>query len=226
MRYDQLTYIEIKELGKQHALVVLPTGCTEQQGPHLPVGFDTWFAHALSVAAAEKLAATTKNKAVVLPAPPFGPILDVDAHPFLAPGDMPDKIRQFCVDTGQAAPESKGAVLRCALESLALRYRWVLGKLEEMQGQTIEVVHIIGGGLQNELLCQLAADAMQRPVVTGPIEATAMGNILMQALALGEIASLDQGRELVRCSCEVKTYEPGPAAPWDEVYGRYIALVG
>jgi rhamnulokinase len=158
-------------------------------------------------------------------APPFGPIVDVDAHPFLAPGDMPNKIRQFCRDSGQAVPESKGAVLRCALESLALRYRWVLGKLEEMQGQTIEVVHIIGGGLQNELLCQLAADAMQRPVVTGPVEATAMGNILMQALALGQIGSLAEGRELVRNSCEVKTYEPGPAAPWEDAYGRYLALL-
>ena len=162
-------------------------------------------------------------------APPFGggkaAIVDVDAHPFLAPGDMPNKIRQFCRDTGQAVPESKGAVLRCALESLALRYRWVLEKLEEMQGQRIEVVHIIGGGLQNELLCQLAADAMQRPVVTGPVEATAMGNILMQALALGQISSLAEGREWVRNSCEVKTYEPGPAAPWDDAYGRYLALL-
>jgi rhamnulokinase len=158
-------------------------------------------------------------------APPFGPIVDVDAHPFLAPGDMPDKICRFCLDSGQPAPDSKGAVLRCALESLALRYRWVLEKLEEMQGRRIGVVHIIGGGLQNELLCQLAADAMQRPVVTGPIEATAMGNILMQALALGEIGSLEEGRALVRNSCEVKRYEPGPAAPWDEAYRRYLALL-
>jgi rhamnulokinase len=158
-------------------------------------------------------------------APPFGPIVDVDAHPFLAPGDMPNKICRFCQETGQPVPESKGAILRGALEGLALRYRWVLAKLEEMQGRRIEVVHIIGGGLQNELLCQLAADAMQRPVVTGPIEATAMGNILMQALALGEIGSLDEGRELVRNSCEVKTYEPGPAAPWDEAYARYEKLL-
>jgi len=158
-------------------------------------------------------------------AAPFGPIVDVDAHPFLAPGDMPNKIRQFCRDTGQTVPESKGAVLRCALESLALRYRWVLEKLEAMLALRIGVVHIIGGGLQNELLCQLAADAMQRPVVTGPVEATAMGNILMQALALGEIGSLDEGRELVRNSCEVKTYEPGPPDPWGEAYERYTALL-
>ena len=100
----------------------------------------------------------------------------------------------FCQRSGQKAPAAHGAVIRCALESLALRYRWVLNKLEALQAQRIEVVHMIGGGLQNELLCQLAADAMQRPVVTGPIEATAIGNILMQALALGEIGSLDEGR--------------------------------
>jgi rhamnulokinase len=159
-------------------------------------------------------------------APPFGPIVDVDAHPFLSPGGMPDKIRQYCRDTGQPVPESRGAVLRCALESLALRYRWVLDKLEDMMGRPIKVVHIIGGGMQNELLCQFAADAMQRPVVAGPIEATAMGNILMQALALGHIDSLAQGREVVRNSFQVRSYAPGPGAPWDEAYGRYLALLG
>jgi rhamnulokinase len=159
-------------------------------------------------------------------APSFGPIVDVDAHPFLAPGDMPDKIRQHCQDTGQAVPESKGAVLRCALESLALRYRWVLGKLEDVMGRSIKVVHVIGGGMQNELLCQFAADAMQRPVVAGPIEATAMGNILMQALALGHISSLAQGREVVRNSFRVRTYDPGDAAPWEDAYGRYLKLLG
>ena len=158
-------------------------------------------------------------------APAFGPVVDVDAHPFLSPGGMPDKIRQFCRDTGQAVPESKGAVLRCALESLALRYRWVLDKLEEMMGRSLETVHIIGGGMQNELLCQFAADAMQRPVVAGPIEATAMGNVLMQALAMGEIASLDEGREIVRNSFDVRTYDPGDGAPWEEAYGRYLSLL-
>jgi len=158
-------------------------------------------------------------------APAFGPIVDVDDHRFLAPGAMSDRIRGYCRDTGQAAPASKGEVLRCALEGLALRYRWVLEKLEEMMGRRIEVVHIIGGGMQNQLLCQLAADAMQRPVVAGPIEATAMGNILMQALALGHIASLEEGRALVRNSFDMRTYNPGEAAPWDEAYGRYLALV-
>ena len=158
-------------------------------------------------------------------APPFGPIVHVDDNRFLAPGDMSCRIRQYCQETGQTVPESEGQVLRCALESLALRYRWVLEKLEAMMGQPIKVVHIIGGGMQNELLCQLAADAMQRPVVAGPIEATAMGNILMQALALGHISSLAEGREVVRNSFQVRTYQPGRAGPWDEAYGRYVELL-
>lgn len=158
-------------------------------------------------------------------APAFGPIVDVDAHRFLSPGDMPGKIRQFCQETGQEVPESKGEVLRCALESLALRYRWVLERLEEMMGRTINVVHIIGGGMQNELLCQFGADAMQRPVIAGPIEATAMGNILMQALALGHIGSLEEGRAVVRRSFRVRTYEPVDAGPWEEAYDRYLRLL-
>lgn len=159
-------------------------------------------------------------------APAFGPIVDVDAHPFLAPRDMPDQICRFCKESGQRVPQDRGEVLRCALESLALRYRWVLDKLEKMMGRRIKVVHIIGGGMQNELLCQFAADAMQRPVMAGPVEATAMGNMLMQALALGHVTSLDQGRQVVRDSFVVRSYEPGEAAPWEEAYGRYLKLLG
>jgi rhamnulokinase len=158
-------------------------------------------------------------------APAFGPIVDVDDHSFLAPGDMPGRIQAYCQRTNQSVPQSKGEILRCALESLALRYRWVLEKLEAMMGREITVVHIIGGGMQNELLCQLAADAMQRPVVTGPIEATAMGNMLMQALALGHISSLEEGREVVRNSFAVGTHDPGDAGLWDEAYGRYLDLL-
>jgi rhamnulokinase len=157
---------------------------------------------------------------------PFGPIVDVDDHRFLGLGDMPQKICQYCQETGQVVPESKGEILRCALESLALRYRWVLDRLEEMMEHRLEVVHIIGGGMQNELLCQLAADAMQRPVVAGPVEATAMGNILMQALALGYVGSLSEAREVVRSSFQVVTYEPGDGAPWEQAYGRYLELLG
>jgi rhamnulokinase len=158
-------------------------------------------------------------------APAFGPIVDVDDHRFLAPGDMSVRMVQYCRDTGQKVPETKGQILRCALESLALRYRWVAEKLEEMMGRRLKAVHIIGGGMQNTLLCQFAADAMQRPVIAGPIEATAMGNILMQALALGYIQSLQQGRQIVRQSFQVQTYQPGDGAPWDRAYARYLKLL-
>jgi rhamnulokinase len=159
-------------------------------------------------------------------APPFGPIIDVDDHSFLAPGDMCARIRSYCQQSGQALPQTKGEILRCALESLALRYRWVLEKLEAMMGRPIQVVHVIGGGMQNELLCQFAADAMQRRVVAGPIEATALGNVMMQALALGHIGSLAEGREVVRNSFQVRTYEPGPGARWQEAYERYLGILG
>jgi rhamnulokinase len=97
--------------------------------------------------------------------------------------------------------------------------------LEEMMGRRLKAVHIIGGGMQNTLLCQFAADAMQRPVIAGPIEATAMGNILMQALALGYIRSLREGRQIVRHSFQVQTYQPGDGAPWDRAYAQYLKLL-
>jgi len=157
-------------------------------------------------------------------APAFGALVEPDAHDFLRPGDMPSRIRAFCQRTGQAAPADRGAIVRCALESLALKYRWCLEKLEIMSGEALDVIHIVGGGSQNRLLCQLTADATQRPVVAGPIEATAAGNCLMQAIAGGHIASLDQARQVVRSSFEVLTYEPGSKVGWDDAYGRFLAI--
>ncbi len=157
-------------------------------------------------------------------APAHGPLIEPDSHSFLRPGDMPASIRAFCARTGQREPETKGEIARCALESLALKYRWVLHKLEMMTGESLEVIHIVGGGCQNQLLCQLAADVTQRPVMAGPIEATAAGNVLMQALARGRLGSLAEARELVRRSFEVITYEPGSIAGWDEAYARYLGI--
>lgn len=157
-------------------------------------------------------------------APAFGPLVEPDSHDFLRPGDMPARIRAFCARTGQKMPETKGEVVRCALESLALKYRWVLEKLEIMCGSRLGTIHIVGGGSQNQLLCQLAADATQRPVIAGPVEATAAGNVLMQAIARGHIASLAEGREIVRRSFEMATYEPSSAAGWDEAYARFLAI--
>jgi rhamnulokinase len=118
-------------------------------------------------------------------APAGGPVVDPDHPAFLAPGDMLSRIRRFCEATGQEQPQEPGVVTRCVLESLALKYRWVLEKTEEIIGREVGVVHVVGGGVRNELLCQLTADAARRPVVAGPVEATALGNLMVQAYARG-----------------------------------------
>ena len=157
-------------------------------------------------------------------AAPLRSFVDPDHADFLKPGDMPARIRAYCQRTGQPVPESQGAVVRCALESMALKYRWVLERLEECLGRRLEPVHIVGGGTRNRLLNQFTADATGRQVVTGPIEATAAGNVIAQAMALGCLASLEEGRQVVRNSFDIETYEPADPARWDEAYGRFLAL--
>jgi len=157
-------------------------------------------------------------------APAFGPLVSLSDSRFLPPGDMPKRIQEFCRETGQAVPETRGEIIRCALESLALEYRWVAERLDEIVGRWLPTVHIFGGGSQNRLLNQFAADALARTVITGPVEATAIGNVLVQALALGHIATLAEGRALVRSSFKVETYEPTGTAAWDEAYQRYLKL--
>jgi len=157
-------------------------------------------------------------------APPFVALIDPDDALFLAPGDMAARIAEFCRRTGQTPPADHGSVIRVALESLALKYRWVLEKLEELMGQPVEVVHIVGGGTQNRLLNQFAANATGRRVVTGPIEATAIGNILLQMLAVGQISSLAEGRAIVQRSFPVETYLPQDRQLWDDAYARLLKL--
>jgi rhamnulokinase len=158
-------------------------------------------------------------------AAPLQSLIDPDYGEFLKPGDMPARIRDYCMQTGQSVPGNKGAIVRCALESLALKYRWVLERLEETLERRLEPVHIIGGGTQNTLLNQFAADATGRTVVVGPIEATAAGNVIMQAIALGYIPSLKQGRHIVRNSFDVTTYEPSRQLDWDEAYERFLSVM-
>ena len=157
-------------------------------------------------------------------AQPFRAFVDPDDHSFLAPPDMPEAIRGWCRQTNQEIPDSEGSLVRCALESLALKYRMVLGWLEELSGERTEVIHIVGGGTQNELLNQFTANATGRPVVTGPIEATALGNILVQARTAGAIGSLAQIRDVVRASSTMKRYEPQNTLAWDEASGRFLEL--
>jgi rhamnulokinase len=159
-------------------------------------------------------------------APPFVSIVDPDDAGFILPADMGRALADYCRRTGQPAPADVGATVRCALESLALRYRWVFERLEELTGKRIEVIHIVGGGSQNTLLCQLAADVCDRPVLAGPVEATAIGNVLVQAVGLGVLGSLADAREVVRRSFEVKTFTPQHSEAWHEPYQRFRALLG
>jgi len=152
---------------------------------------------------------------------PFRALIDPDAPVFSAPGDMPARIAAFCRRTRQPVPEGPGETGRVVYEALALRYRDVFGKLVRLTGRDYATLHIVGGGSQNHLLNQLAADAVQRPVVSGPAEATAIGNILLQMRADGELRSLAEGRALVRASFPTRTYEPRAAGPWDEAFARF-----
>jgi rhamnulokinase len=157
-------------------------------------------------------------------ASPLVSLINPDHPDFMAPADMPEAIRTFCKRTGQPVPNSEGAIIRCALESLALRYRQVLHWLEELADTTIRTIHIVGGGTQNTLLCQMAADACHLPVLAGPVEATATGNVLMQAISFGELSGVAEARELVKRSFEIKKYEPRQQTGWQEAYARFQAL--
>jgi len=155
-------------------------------------------------------------------APPFSAMLDPDA--FLEPGDMPAKIAAHCQSTGQKPPDSVRATARAILESLALRYREVLESLEHLLGRKLEIIHIVGGGSRNRVLNQFVADATNHTVVAGPSEATAMGNILIQAIGAGEVSGLKEAREIVERSVTLETFTPKRSADWDRAYEKFLSL--
>ena len=157
---------------------------------------------------------------------PFACFVDPDDPSFFPPGNMPARIAAFCSRTGQKIPENEGAFVRCAMESLALKYRWTIERIEAILGSTIRSIHVVGGGSRNALLCQFTADACSRPVYGGPIEATAAGNVLLQAMARGKLGSLADARAVVAKSFPVLTYEPRDPAAWAEAAGRFDKLVG
>lgn len=156
---------------------------------------------------------------------PLRSLMNPDDRAFLKPHDMSAAIRDWCNRYGQPVPESEGDLVRCALDSLALKYRMVLGWLEELTRTRVEVIHLVGGGCQNHFLNQLTANACGRPVVAGPIEATVLGNVLTQARAAGELGSLAEIRDVVRASSELSRFEPEEAPRWDEAYGRFVSLL-
>jgi rhamnulokinase len=157
-------------------------------------------------------------------AAPLRSFVDPDDAPFAEPSDMPSRVREFCARTGQPQPEDDGAVTRCILESLALKHAQTIELLGEATGAAPAEVHIVGGGARNELLCRWTADASGLPVLVGPEEATEIGNLLVQAIALGELGSLAEAREVVRRSFEPTVIEPSDAAEWREARDRFAQV--
>lgn len=161
-------------------------------------------------------------------APPLHSLIDPDATDFLHPDNMPATILAYCRRHGEPVPADIGAIVRCCLESVALKYRSVLEVLAALAGRQIGTLRLVGGGSRNRLLCQLTADACRRAVVAGPVEATALGNILVQAIAAGHLPNLAAGRDAVAASVEVQQYQPNlaRARQWDDAYARFLALPG
>jgi rhamnulokinase len=157
-------------------------------------------------------------------AAPLTSLIDVGDERYFSPGDMPARIQAACRETGQPVPQSVGALVRCVFESLALEYRWVAERLDELTGQYLPTIQIIGGGALNTLLNSFTANATGRQVIAGPVEATALGNILVQAVAGGHLASIAEGRELVRRSFPLVRFEPQPSTEWEAAYQRYLHL--
>ena len=158
--------------------------------------------------------------------PAFACLVDADDPVFVAPGDMPARIEQACRDTGQEPPATPAATVRCILDSLALAYRRTLRDAQRLSGKHVDVVHVVGGGSQNALLCQLTADACGLPVEAGPVEATALGNVLVQARAFGTVAPDRYAvRRLVRTTQDLSRYEPrGDTSAWDAAEARIRSM--
>src|SRR5260370_6070327 len=152
-------------------------------------------------------------------AAPFAAIIDPDA--FLDPGDMPEKICLHCRSKGLQPPDAPASMARTIFESLDLRYRQVLESLEALLGRRIEIIHIVGGGSRNRLLNQFVADATGRTVIAGPSEATAMGNILIQAMGAGELSGLPEVRKIVRNSAKLETFIPHATPEWNQAYEQF-----
>lgn len=159
-------------------------------------------------------------------AAPFVSFIDPDHARLAKPCDMPTRLKEVCHSSGQPEPVSRGAMTRMIFESLALKYRMVFDKLQKLVGYELGSFHIVGGGCQNALLNQFTANALNRQVVAGPVEATAAGNILSQLQADGKITSMKEGSDLIKRSFEVKTFTPQTSGDWDQALERFLKLVG
>ncbi len=155
---------------------------------------------------------------------PFRSIVDPDDLSFMKPEDMPTAIARYCRDSGQPEPDSVGSLARCIFESLALKYRFLIDRINLIRGRNIQMLHIVGGGSRNEMLNQFTADSLGIPVTAGPVEATAAGNIIMQAIATGHLDNLAAGRKIIKDSFPVKVFAPQNSSPWQEAFGKHEKL--
>lgn len=162
---------------------------------------------------------------LALAAEPLRSFIDPDAPEFTPPGDIPGRVREFCRRTGQPVPETVGQVMRCIYESLALKYRFALSQLSANTGRRFTALHVLGGGAKDGLLCRMTADCAGIPVIAGPVEATALGNILIQLTALGELSDLNEGRRLVAATQDLRRSDPQPGGDWDKAAEYYEKLL-
>ena len=158
-------------------------------------------------------------------AEPFASLIDPDYPAFQTPGNMPKRIREYCKMTGQKVPETTGAVIRAIAESLAFRYRSTVEGMEDVTGNKYNVINIVGGGIKDKMICQFTANATKRIVNAGPVEATSIGNIIVQGIAMGAIKDLNEGRKIVRNSFDIAEYVPEDSEAWDAAYEKWQAII-
>lgn len=156
---------------------------------------------------------------------PFKCFIDPDDEMLSSPGMLPDKIKAYCRKTNQAVPETIGEIVRCIYESLALKYRYALCQISKCTGKHFDVLHMLGGGTKDGFLCELAANSIDIPVKAGPVEATALGNIILQLKALGEINSVEEGRKIISEMEDIQLYAPVHTSEWDEAYSRFERMI-
>ena len=155
----------------------------------------------------------------------FEYFIDPDDESFATPKNMPEKICTYCEKTGQGKPESDGAMIRCIYESLAMKYRFAIKQIEENTGKKFDVLHLLGGGTKDNFLCQMAADSLNIDVIAGPTEATALGNIILQLIALGDIEDVNTGRQIIKLSEKLTAYKSENASDFDKNYDKFVKIL-
>lgn len=158
-------------------------------------------------------------------AAPFESLIDPDYHEFQTPGNMPKRIKKYCEMTGQKVPETKGEIIRCIAQSLAFKYRQTVEGMEDVTGNKYNVINIVGGGIKDKMICQFTANATKRVVNAGPVEATSIGNVIVQAIAMGAIKDLNEGRQIVRNSFDIAEYTPQDNEAWDAAYENWKNII-